>query len=132
MTLILDAITDALARLRNDIGSAVRAELRTFQEEAMEQLWPLLAAAGMATVAGVVGLTFIGVLTALCVIALSVVLAPWLAALIVTVIWGIVAAVLGLTAVGRLRAALPLKFDRTARTVKEDVAWIKSDLKLRK
>ncbi|HEY1976894.1 MAG TPA: phage holin family protein [Candidatus Baltobacteraceae bacterium] len=132
MNLIPDAITDALARLRNDIESAVRAELRTFKEEAMEQLRPLLAAAGMATVAAVVGLAFVGAFTALCVIALCTVLAPWLAAMIVTVIWGIVAAALGSTAVARVKAALPLKFDRTARTVKEDVAWIKSDLKLRK
>src|SRR6185312_14936388 len=132
MNIIPDAITDALARLRNDIESSVRAELRTFKEEAMEQMPPLLAAAGMAVVAAVVGLAFVGVFTALCVIALSIVLAPWLAALIVTVIWGTAAAMLGTGAVASMKAALPLKFDRTARNVKEDVAWIKSDLKLRK
>jgi len=132
MNLIPDAVTDALARLRNDIESSIRAELRTFREEAMEQLPPLVAAATMSAVAAVVGLAFVGVLTALCVIALSTVLAPWLAALIVTVIWGIGAAALALTAVARFKTALPLKFDRTARNVKEDVAWIKSDLKLRK
>jgi len=132
VNIIPEAITDALARLRNDVESSVRAELRTFKEELMEQAPPLVAAAGMAAVAAVVGLAFVGVFTALCVIALSIVLAPWLAALVVTVIWGIAATLLGSTAVAQMKAALPLKFERTARNVKEDVAWIKSDLKLRK
>jgi putative superfamily III holin-X len=132
MNLIPDAITDAMARLRNDIESSVRAELRTFKEELAAQAPPLLAAAAMGAVALVVGLAFAGVFTALCVIALSIAVAPWLAALIVTVIWGGVAAALASMAAVRFKAALPLKFDKTARNVKEDVAWIKSDLKLRK
>lgn len=132
MNIIPDAITDAMARLRNDVETSVRAELRTFKEELTQQMPPLVAAASMGAVALVVGLAFVGVLTALCVIALSIVVAPWLAALIVTVIWGIVAGALASAAAVRFRTALPLKFDKTARNVKEDVAWIKSDLKLRK
>ncbi len=132
MQIIPEAISDAIARLRNDIESSVRAELRTFKEELAEQMPSLLAAAGMGAVALVMGLAFVGVFSALCVIALSIAVAPWLAALIVTVIWGIVAAALASMAAVRFKTALPLKFDKTARNVKEDVAWIKSDLKLRK
>ncbi|HKE37047.1 MAG TPA: phage holin family protein [Candidatus Baltobacteraceae bacterium] len=129
---IPDSVVDALARLRNDIEFSVRAELRTFKEEAIEQLRPLATAGALAAAAFLTVLAFIGVFSALCIIALSVAVAPWLAALIVTVIYGIVAASLGSVAFARVKSALPIKFEKTAQTVKEDVAWIKSDVKLRK
>jgi len=132
MNVIPDAVADAMARLRNDIEASLRAELRTFKEEAIEQLRPLVAAAAMASAALLTALAFVGVFSALCVIALSIAVPPWLAALIVTVVYGIVAAALGSMAYARIKSALPLKFDKTAQNVKEDVAWIKSDLKLRK
>jgi hypothetical protein len=132
VNIIPDAIAEAMARLRNDIESSVRAELRTFKEEAIEQLRPIAAAAALAAAAFLTVLAFIGVFSALCVLALSIAVAPWLAALIVTAIYGIIAASLGALAFSRIKAALPIKFDKTAQTVKEDVAWIKTDLKLRK
>jgi hypothetical protein len=124
-----DSLTEALSRLKADVEDLVRAELRTFKEEAIEQLRPLLFAAALAAAAFLTVLAFIGVFSALCVIALSLAVPPWLAALIVTVVYGIIAAAMGSIAIGRFRAALPINFNRTARSVKEDVAWIKNDLK---
>jgi hypothetical protein len=114
VNLIPDAVTDALNRLKNDIELSVRAELKTFKEEAIEQLRPLVAAAALASAAFLTALAFIGVFSALCVIALSIAVAPWLAALIVTVVYGIAAATLGSLAFVRIKSALPLKFDKTA------------------
>lgn len=67
---------------------------------------PLATAGALAAAAFLTVLAFIGVFSALWVIAPSVAVAPWPAALIVTVIYAIV--------------------------VKEDLEWIKSDVKLRK
>jgi hypothetical protein len=60
---------------------------------------------------------------------LSLAMAPWLAALVVTALWGIAAAALVSAAVAKLRETLPLQFDKTTRSVKEDVEWIKSGIK---
>jgi hypothetical protein len=126
---IPDSLGDALSRLKTDVETLVRAELRTFKEEAIEQLRPLALAAALGAAAFLTVLAFVGVFSALCVIALSLAVPPWLAALIVTVVYGIAAAVLASMAIVRFRSALPINFNRTARSVKEDVAWIKSDLK---
>lgn len=65
--------------------------------------------------------------TALLIIALGLALPLWAAALIVTMFWGIGAAVLLAAAITKLRET-PIDFDQTARSVKEDIAWIKSGM----
>jgi hypothetical protein len=50
----------------------------------------------------------------------------WAAALIVTVLWAVVAAVLALRGRRELREATPPVPEQTIETVKEDVEWAKS------
>ena len=50
----------------------------------------------------------------------------WLAALIVTVVYGAIAAVLALTGRRALEDALPPAPQETIENVKEDVAWVKT------
>ena len=77
---------------------------------------------GGAAVAALLGL---GALTALLIVALDSFLPLWLAALIVTVLWLAVAAVLALSGKKALQAATP-PVPQTVETVKEDIQWAKT------
>jgi hypothetical protein len=67
----------------------------------------------------------LGTLTAVLVVALDSALALWLAALIVTLLWGVVAAVLAQSGRKALQAATP-PVPQTVETVKEDIQWAKT------
>lgn len=90
-------------------------------------------AAGVAlvllVVAGLLGLFALITVTAALVLALSTVLAAWLAALIVTALYLTTAAILGLVARARLVRAAPLAPLEAVKSVKEDVAWLKNRVK---
>ena len=53
----------------------------------------------------------------------------WLAALIVTILWGIVAFVLVQAGRKHLKEALPPKPEQTIETIKEDVQWAKTQMR---
>lgn len=129
MTPERESIGDSLHHLGQDLGDLFRAELALFKKEAAEQMGGLATAGVWIAGGAVMGLAFLGALTALLIIVLSLAMAPWLAALVVTALWGIVAAGLVSAAVAKLRETLPLQFDKTTRSVKEDVEWIKSGIK---
>ena len=123
------SLGESLHRLGEDLGDLVRAELALFKKEAAEQLSQVAAAGVWIGGAAVFGLAALGAFTALLMIALGLVLPLWLSALIVTALWGFLAIGLATAAIAQLRAALPLKFDKTTRNVKEDIEWIKSGAK---
>jgi len=81
--------------------------------------------AGLLAGAGVAALLMLGTLTAVLVVALDSALPLWLAALIVTLLWGIVAAVLAQSGRKALQAATP-PAPQTVETVKEDIQWAKT------
>ena len=76
-----------------------------------------------------VALLAAGALTACIILLLDEVMAAWLAALIVAVVYGAVAAVLGLRGRQRVQAATPPVPEQTVDTVKEDVEWAKNRAK---
>jgi formate hydrogenlyase subunit 3/multisubunit Na+/H+ antiporter MnhD subunit len=121
-------VIEALTRLRDDLVALVRAEMHNFRNEAIEQLRPLALASAMVGAALVAGIAFFGAFSAFFILVLSLAMAPWLAALVVTVVYGLVAGGLAAAAIAKVRATLPIDFKRTAHSVKEDVAWIKSEL----
>jgi hypothetical protein len=53
-------------------------------------------------------------------------MADWLAALIVTAVWGAIAGVLALRGRDQLKDAGPPVPEQTVQTVKEDVRWAKT------
>jgi hypothetical protein len=53
----------------------------------------------------------------------------WLAALIVTVVWGIVAAVLALRGKREVQEASPPAPEQTIETIKEDAEWAKTQVR---
>jgi hypothetical protein len=76
--------------------------------------------------AGILGLFGLAVLTAALVIGLAGLMADWLAAVIVGVVYLAIAAVVALRGRDRLREAAPVVPEQTVETVKEDVQWAKT------
>src|SRR5581483_7464011 len=123
-----ESLGEALRHLARDLGDLFRAELMLFKREAITQVRGLAAAGIWMAGAAVLGLAFLGAFTALLIIALGLALPMWAAALIVTMFYGIGAAGLLAAALAKFREATPIEFDQTARSVKEDIAWIKSGM----
>jgi hypothetical protein len=74
----------------------------------------------------VIGLGAMGALTACFILALAAVMPSWLAALIVAVVYGAVAAILALQGRNRIKQATPPVPEQTIETLKEDVQWAKT------
>jgi hypothetical protein len=125
----MESLGEALQHLGQDLGDLFRAELALFKKEATAQVRPLVFAGVWVAAGAVMGLAFLGAFTAFLILVLTLVFQAWLAALIVTIAWGVVAAGLMAAALVKFKSAMPLEFDETTRSVKEDVEWIKSGLK---
>jgi hypothetical protein len=80
---------------------------------------------GMFGAAGVVALYAVGALTAFLVLVLSQAMTGWLAALIVTVVYGAAAGILALTGKTHVQRGVPPTPVQTVETVKEDVQTTK-------
>src|SRR5689334_13058260 len=87
-------IGELLKDLAGQTSTLVRQEIRLAQAEVTERGKVAGRGAGMLAGAGVAALLGLGALTAVLVVALDSVLALWLAALIVSVLWLVIAAVL--------------------------------------
>jgi hypothetical protein len=87
---------------------------------------------GMFGAAGVLAVYAVGALTACLILALSLAVAGWLAALIVAVVYAAVAGVLVLSGKRQLQAATPPVPEETVDSVKEDVRWTKQRAKAAK
>jgi hypothetical protein len=104
----------------------VRQEIDLAKAEMSEKASVAGKGAGLLGGAAVVGLLAAGALTACLILALSEVIPDWLAALIVALVMGAVAAVLAMQGRNRIRAATPPVPEQTVETVKEDVEWAKT------
>ena len=124
-----EPLGEAISRLARDLGDLFRAELRLFRAEALDDARALGVIAALGAASAFMLLLCVGAFTAFLIAALSVEMATSLAALIVFAVYLVVAAVLGAAAVAAYQHAKPIGFDRTAHSVKEDVAWITGDLK---
>ena len=103
----------------------VRQELQLAQAELMEGLQAKGQAAGMAGAAGMLGLYVVGFLGLAGGAALSQVLAPWIAWLIVAGVFLLLLVVLLLMARSRANRA-PLGAEKSKARMQEDVAWAKT------
>jgi hypothetical protein len=75
------------------------------------------------------GMLALGVLTAMFVALLDKAMDFWVAALIVAVVYGAIAAVLAVAGRDRVKKGMPPAPEQTVETVKEDVQWAKSQAK---
>jgi hypothetical protein len=119
---------DLFKQLSDDLTTLVRQELRLAQAEMTEKGKKAGVGLGMFGGAGVVGLLALGTFTACLVAALATGMAVWVAALIVTALYGAVAGVLAMNGKNRVAEAAPPMPEQTVETVKEDARWAKTQL----
>jgi Putative Actinobacterial Holin-X, holin superfamily III len=119
-------VGDLVKQLAGQTSTLVRQELDLAKAEMSQKASIAGKGAGLLGGAAVVGLLAAGSLTACLILALSEVIPDWLAALIVAVVMGAIAAVLALQGRNRIRAATPPVPEQTVETVKEDVEWAKT------
>jgi uncharacterized membrane protein YqjE len=111
--------------LANQTSTLVRQEIKLAQAEVTQKGKLAGKGAGMMAGAAVAALLMLGALTALLIVVLDSFMALWLAVLIVTVLWGIVSAVLAQAGRNALQSATP-PVPQTVETVKEDIQWAKT------
>ena len=116
---------DLVKQLTQQVSTLVRQEVELAKVEMSEKGKKLGVGAGMFGGAGVATLLMLGSLTAFLIIVLALAMPWWAAALIVTVIWGVVAAVLALQGRKEMREMGKPVPEQTIETVKEDVQWLK-------
>jgi hypothetical protein len=119
-------IGDLVKQLAGQTSTLVRQEIDLAKAEMTEKATIAGKGAGLLGGAAAVGLLAAGALTACLILVLSEAMDAWLAALIVAVVLGAVAAVLGLSGRNKIRAATPAVPEQTIETVKEDVEWAKT------
>src|SRR3954467_2274697 len=111
--------------LASQTSTLVRQEIQLAQAEVTQKGKLAGKGAGMLAGAGVTALLGLGALTALLIIVLDSFMALAVAALIVTLLWLAVAAVLALSGKKALQSATP-PAPQTVETVKEDIQWAKT------
>ncbi len=121
-----EPIGELLKRLSNETTTLVKMELDLAKAEMTQKGKEAGLGAGFLGGAGVVGLLALGSLTAFLILLLDGAMPNWLAALVVTLLWGAVAGVLALQGKNKLQDAAPPAPEQTIETVKEDVQWAKT------
>ncbi len=119
---------DLFKQLSDDLTTLVRQELKLAQVEMTEKGKKAGVGLGMFGGAGVVGLLALGTFTACVVAALATGMAVWVAALIVTALYGALAGVLAMNGKNRVAETAPPVPEQTIETVKEDAQWAKTQL----
>ncbi len=111
--------------LSEQASTLVRKEVELAKVEMAEKGRKAGAGLGLLAGAAVAALLMLGALTAFLVLALDEGMDTWLAALIVTVLWGVVAGALALFGREKLREMGTPVPEKTVESVKEDIEWLK-------
>lgn len=115
------SVAELLGRLSDQTVTLVREELDLAKAELTTKGKQAGIGAGMFGAAGLFGLYALGAFTAFVILLLSKAMTAWVAALIVTAVYGAIAGVLALTGRTRVQASTPPVPEQTVETVKEDV-----------
>jgi len=118
------SVGEIVGDITKDLSALVRQELELAKTEAKQEAKKAGKGAGLMVGAGVAGHLMLVALTLFLVYLLNLWMDIVLAALIVTVLWGIVAAVLAMQGKKKLQQVNP-KLETTQQTLKEDVQWAK-------
>ena len=117
---------DLFKKLSEETSTLIRQEMALARVELTEKGKRAGVGAGMLGGAGVAGLLTLGTLTACLILVLNEWMDAWLAALILTIVWAAVAAVLALKGRDKVQEAAPPVPEQTVETLKEDVEWAKT------
>ena len=123
------SLGELLKQLSQETTQLVHQELELAKAELQAKGKQAGAGAGMFGGAGALGLAALGALTACFILALNAIMPAWLAALLVAVVYGIVAFVLVKQGQARMKRATPPVPTQTIETVKEDVEWAKTQMR---
>lgn len=119
------SFSDILDDIIGNIQGIIRSEVRLAKAEMQEESIKAGKAAAIAVSGALLALYALGFLLLACVYALEIALAPWLAALIVTILVGVIAAVLLKVGVKRMKRVDP-RPDKTMRSIRENLEWAKN------
>jgi len=117
---------DLVKQLTEQTSELVRKELELAKAEMSEKARTAGKGAGILGGAGVIGLLAAGALTACLILLRAEAMDAWLAALIVTVVYGAIAGALALNGRDRVKEGMPPAPEQTVETVKEDVQWART------
>jgi uncharacterized membrane protein YqjE len=117
---------ELLRELSDHTTTLVRKEIELAKAELGEKGKKAGQGAGMFGGAGVFGVFAFGALTTCIIVALDSAMELWLAALIVAVVYGAIAAVLALQGRNKVQEAGPPVPEQATDSVKEDVQWAKT------
>ena len=120
------SIGQLLGQLARDVGTLIRQETELAKAEIRRKTKAVVPAAGMFAGAYVVGMLATMAATASLILGLAYTMPGWLAAGIVAVVYGVIAAILAARGRDRLKQAVPAVPQRTVETIKEDAEWVKS------
>jgi uncharacterized membrane protein YqjE len=112
-------------QLTTQVPELIRSEIRLAQAEVTEKGKRVGVGIGMFSGAGLLACFGFGTLLATIILALSLLMDPWIAALIVTVVLFIIAGVLALLGKNKVQEGTPLAPERAVTGVKEDIATVK-------
>jgi hypothetical protein len=125
------SLPDLVKQLADQTSTLVRKEIDLAKAELAQKGKEAGKGAGMLGGAGVLALLAAIAFTAFLILILGTFLPDWLAALIVTVLYGAIAAVLALQGKKQLQSITPAP-EQTIETVKEDVEWAKTQSRFAK
>ena len=120
---------ELLRRLSEQTTELARKEIELAKLELQEKGRKAGIGAGLFGGAGALGFYALGAFTAFLILVLDTALAAWLAALIVTVVYGAIAGVLALQGKTKVQEATPPVPEQAVETTKEDVEWVKTRAK---
>jgi MFS family permease len=120
------SIGELVKDLASETSTLVRQEIDLAKAEMTERGKRAGKGAGILGAAALVGLLAAGALTAFVIAALDLAMATWLAALVVGLVFGAIAAALAMTGRKKIQEAAPPVPEQAIDSVKEDVQWAKT------
>ena len=123
------SVTELMQRLTEQTSSLARKEVELAKAEAAQKGKLLGIGAGAFGTAGAIAILALGALTAAVILALDEAVAAWLAALIVTAVYGLMAGVLAMAGKKQVEAATPPVPERAIESTKADIDAAKAGAK---
>jgi hypothetical protein len=119
------SLGEIVGDVTSDLSTLIRQEMDLAKTEMKQEVAKVGKGAGLFGGAGLAGWFLLLFASLTLMYGLDKVMPIWVAALIVTVIWGIVAAVLALSGKKAIKEANP-QLPETQQTLKEDVQWARA------
>jgi hypothetical protein len=123
------SLAELTKQLSDQATALARQEVELAKAEMAIKAKRLGIGAGAFGAAGLVGLFAVGALTATLILALATAMDAWLAALIVSAAYGVIAGIFALVGKGRVESGTPPVPERAIDSTKQDVARVKRSAK---